>query len=194
MTPVTRARRLIIGFCQLKGRNAMTRFTALGLTIAAASGIVMLAANAPAQQRSLKEQLVGTWLVTSVETTNSDGSKLLPFGAAPKGMTVFDATGHYIVFNISANLPKYASNNRMSGTADENKSVTQGSLVTYGTYTVDEATRTIVQHVDASSFPNWTGQEQKRPINKLTADELVYTNPAPTTGAGSTILTFRRAK
>jgi hypothetical protein len=157
-------------------------------------GLVVPAAQSPAQQKTLKEQLVGSWMIVSVETTNPDGSKLLPFGANPKGLTVFDATGHYVVFLISPDVPKITSNNRLSGTADENKAVVHGSLTTYGTYTVDEATRTIMQHIDASTFANWSGQDQKRPINKLTADELVFTNPAPTTGSGSTVLTFRRAR
>jgi hypothetical protein len=133
-------------------------------------------------------------LVASVETTNQDGSKVLPFGPNPKGVAIFDATGHYIVFNTSSSLPKIATNNRMSGTADENKAIVQGSLSSYGTYSVDEAGKMILLHVEASTFPNWGGLDQKRPINSLTADELRYTNPAPTTGAGSTILAFKRAK
>jgi hypothetical protein len=174
----------------------MTALNTLTLTTISALllGFALPATDALAQQKTLKEQLVGTWTIVSVETTNADGSKRLPFGANPKGMTVFDATGRYVVFLITPDLPKITSNNRLSATADENKAVVQGSLTTYGTYTVDEASKTINQHIEASTFPNWSGQDQKRPINKLTADELVFTNPAPTTGAGSTVLTYRRAK
>jgi hypothetical protein len=172
----------------------MNRRNILSLSAMAALGLAVLPGSAVGQQNSLKDQLIGTWLVTSVQTTNQDGSKVLPFGPNPKGVAIFDATGHYIVFNTSSSLPKIATNNRMSGTADENKAIVQGSLSSYGTYSVDEAGKMILLHVEASTFPNWGGLDQKRPINSLTADELSYTNPAPTTGAGSTILGFKRAK
>ena len=97
----------------------MNRLNILSLFAIAALGLALLPTGAVAQQKTLKEQLVGTWMIVSVETTNADGSKSLPFTATPKGITIFDAAGHYVVFNISPNLPKVASNNRLSGTADD---------------------------------------------------------------------------
>jgi len=97
--------------------------------------------------------------------------------------------------NINPAIPKFASDNRSTGTADENKAVVLGTLGSGGTYTVDEATKTITQHVEASTFPNWNGQDQKRLVNSISGDELIYTNPAPSNGAGgSTVLKFMRAR
>jgi hypothetical protein len=48
-----------------------------------------------AQQKSLKEQLVGTWTLVSSDQVRSDGSKVQQFGANPKGINVFDANGHF---------------------------------------------------------------------------------------------------
>ena len=48
--------------------------------------------------------------------------------------------------------------------------------------------------VDGSSYPNWNGTEQKRPINALTADQLSYTNPAASTGGATTLLVWKRIK
>jgi hypothetical protein len=164
------------------------------LSVFAALGLALVPANAVAQSKSLKEQLVGTWLLVSAETTNADGSKLMPFGPNPKGILVMDGNGQYVSLNVSSGLPKVASNNRMTETADENKAITQGSLASYGTYTVNEAEKTVILHLDGSTFPNWAGTEQKRPIKSISADDLIYINPAPTTGAGATVLTFKRAK
>jgi hypothetical protein len=157
-------------------------------------GLALLPTSAISQQKSLKEQLVGTWLMVSAETTNADGSKFQPFGQNPKGILVLDGNGHYVSLNASSSLPKVASNNRMTETADENKAITQGTLASYGTYTVNESEKMVVLHLDASTFPNWAGTDQKRPIKSISADELSYVNPAPTTGAGATILTYKRAK
>jgi hypothetical protein len=170
-------------------RRSMFKFYAI-----AALSLALLPTIAISKEKSIKKQLVGTWLLVSAETTNADGSKLLPFGPNPKGMLVMDVKGNYISLNISSSLPAVASNNRMSETADENKAITQGSLASYGTYTVDEAEKMVVLHLDGSTFPNWAGTEQKRPIKSISGGELVYVNPAPTTGAGATLLTYKRAK
>jgi len=37
---------------------------------------------------------------------------------------------------------KFAANNRLQGTADDNKAAAQGTISTYGTYSVDEAKKT----------------------------------------------------
>jgi hypothetical protein len=167
---------------------------ALNISAIIALALALSLGSAAAQQKTLKEQLIGTWLISSAETTNADGTKFLPFGANPKGLFVIDATGHFINLNSSSSLPKVASNNRMTETADENKAITQGTLALTGTYTVNEAEKTLVLHVEASTFPNWVGQDLKRPINAISDTELIYTNIAPTTGAGSTKLVYKRAK
>ena len=172
----------------------MQRKYLLSLSMIAALGFSMLPGGAFAQQKSLKEQLVGTWIMVSAETTNPDGSKFSPFGPNPKGIMVLDASGNYVGLNVSSNLPKVASNNRNTATADENKAITQGTLASFGTYTVNEAEKLVVLHLAASTFPNWAGTDQMRPIKSVSADELSYANPAPTTGAGVTILTYKRSK
>ena len=67
----------------------------------------------------------------------------------------------------------------MTGTADENKAVVQGIISHFGTYTVDEAGKTFTFRIAASSFPNWDGTAQKRPITAITDEVLTYNNPTP---------------
>ena len=172
----------------------MNRRHLLSLSMIAALAIALLPSNAFAQQKSLKEQLVGTWALVSAETTNKDGSKVHSFGPNPKGMVIFAADGRYVQVNISAALPKFASGNRMTGSAEENKAVVQGSIAYYGTWSVDEATKLVSQHVDANTYALHTGTAYKRPISTLTADDLVFTNPGSSAGGGSTVLTFKRVK
>jgi hypothetical protein len=57
-------------------------------------------------------------------------------------------------------------------------------LSNYGTYTVNEADKTITIILEASSFPNQVGVDQKRIVTSVTADELRYHNNAPTSGGG----------
>ena len=87
---------------------------------------------------------------------------------------------------------KFASNNRLESTPDENKSVVQGSIAYFGIYTVNEADHTINFHIERCTFPNWDGTDQKRSVT-ITGDEMKYTNTAAS-GGGKAELVFKRAK
>jgi hypothetical protein len=56
------------------------------------------------------------------------------------------------------------------------------SIAYYGTYTVNEGERVAILHLEASTFPNQIGTDQKLTITSLTADELKYSNPAAKSG------------
>jgi len=49
-------------------------------------------------------------------------------------------------------------------------------------YSVNETDKTITTRTEGSTFPNSEGEEQKRIITRLTADELIYENPVTTRG------------
>ena len=60
-----------------QGRNIMKRLSTLALTTMSLLllGVVLLAGDVIAQQKSLKEQLVGTWIYVSSTSTRADGAK-----------------------------------------------------------------------------------------------------------------------
>jgi hypothetical protein len=63
---------------------------------------------------------------------------------------------------MRSDIPKIASKDRLSGTAEENRAVAQGVLSQFGTYSVNEASGTITLHVETSSFPNENGTDHER--------------------------------
>ncbi len=154
-------------------------------------GTALLSERAIGQQKSLREQLVGTWTYVSVDIVRPDGSRVPLFGPNPSGLASFDGNGRYLLLTARTGLPKFASNNRADGTAEENKMVVQGSIAHFGRYTVNETDKTITFHIDTSTFPNWNGADQKRPF-ALTEDELKWTTAASSGGTAEVIL--RRAK
>jgi putative aminopeptidase FrvX len=46
--------------------------------------------------------------------------------------------------------PKIASNNRLAGTAEDNKAIVAGTLALFGTYSVDEAKKTLTFNINAA--------------------------------------------
>jgi hypothetical protein len=147
-----------------------------------------------AQQKTLKDQLVGAWDSPTTVITRPDGTKFEPFGANPIGMIIFAADGHVAMVVAKPDLPKLASNNRMSGTPEENKALAEGLRALYGTYSVDEAKKTLTYHVLGSSFPNEIGKDETRTILALTADEVRWTNASGAAGGMPVFATWRRVK
>jgi hypothetical protein len=163
------------------------------ISVVTGLGLALLPSIAVGQQKPLKDQLVGTWTLVSWEQANPDGSKLQRFGANPKGINVFDANGRVFVMYARPDLPKIASGSPSTPTPEEAKAIVGGAIGYFGTYTVNEADKSIVFRLEASSFPNLLLADQKRNIVSLNADELKYGNPVPITG-GQINYVFRRAK
>ena len=167
----------------------MNRPSILGIAAMTALGVFVLSGSVVAQQKSLKEQLVGTWTLVSTDQVRPDGSKLKQFGANPKGINVFDANGHFFLMIASsgsllvasADNPKIASIDPKTN-FEEFGGLNVESIAYYGTYTVNDEVNVISLHLDASTFPNQVGTDQKRSITSLTANELKYSSPAAKSG------------
>jgi hypothetical protein len=144
--------------------NEMRHLITATLTAIACLGIAVPRAGA-----QTAKDLVETWALESDTSTTADGRTIQPFGAQPNGMAIFDSAGHFAIINSRPDLPKFASNNRMHGTAEENEAIVHGSFAFFGTYSV--VTGVIVQHIEGGTWPAWDGTDQKRTIASFTGDE-----------------------
>jgi hypothetical protein len=138
-----------------------------------------------------KERFLRTWSLVSL-TYGAGANQTLPYGPNPKGTLMADADGRFSITVVRSDLPKFASNNRMSGTPEENKAIVQGIIAYFGTYSIDEATHVLTVNIEGSTFPNFTGGTQTR-ILSFDGDEVTYFNPTPSMGGGAKV-TYRRAK
>ena len=136
----------------------------------------------PALAQSAKA-LVGSWTLVSAGES---------WGKNPKGRLMLDANGHYSLAITRADLPKFTSNSRVKGTAEENKASVLGSIVHFGRYKVEG--KDLILSIEASSFPNWIGTTQTRTFT-VNGDDLSYVNPKPSAGgAAATKVVWKRAK
>src|SRR5215211_4415126 len=106
------------------------------LSVTALLGFAMAVTSANAQQKSLKDELVGAWSFVSSTGKAPDGSPV--WGQNPKGLLIFMPDGHYASMIMRSDRPKLAANRRLQGTAEENRSVVHGTIASFGKYTVDE--------------------------------------------------------
>ena len=145
-----------------------------------------------AQEKALKDQLVGTWIYVSSTGKRDDGS------AVPRpslqGAATYTSDGHFHFITTPTNAPKYASSDPARPSADEAMAIASGSIAYAGTYSVDESTKTIHVNIETSTFPNLIGApSQRRIVTSIGADEMSFMNPR--TPAGVTLeFLWKRAK
>jgi hypothetical protein len=160
----------------------------------AGAALVLALCTGNASAQSLKQQIVGTWDFVVAEITGADGKTSFPFGEAPKGLLIFTPEGRFAQIHAASDLPKIASGNRLTGTAEEYATINRRSLSLFGNYTIDEDKKTVTFHITSSTFPNFEGEAQTRTIDKLTADEFVNTNPNVAGGRGRASNYYKRVK
>jgi hypothetical protein len=100
----------------------MRTLTVIGLSAILAAGAGLSPGSAVAQQKSLKEQLVGTWILVSCDQSR-DGKTLLTC-INGIGSINFDASGRYTAVRVVRGRPKVSAG--MDSPADELKAAVQG--------------------------------------------------------------------
>jgi hypothetical protein len=158
----------------------MERRGILGLLLIPVLAFALQASTALGQQKSLKEQIIGSWTLAQAVDIHADGTKSNPWGPNPKGAYMFGPDGRFTQMLFHSDLPKI--DNRMSGSPEQNKAIAQGVVAMYGSYTVDEPNKTIIVKFEGASFAKFVGTEGKRVITSINADEFRSMNPATSTG------------
>jgi hypothetical protein len=152
-------------------------FTLSAITV---FGLTLVPSSIVAQQSSLKEQLVGTWRLT----------KDPALGANPKGMHIFDAGGRYTRIAGKSDRPKLKSTNLSEVAPQEFRAAVLGSFgANFGTWSVNEAEKTLIVRVEGALNPNLEGAERKDKIS-VVGDELRVQGPDP----GQVETVWQRAK
>lgn len=167
-------------------RRHILRFSAV------AAALMLLPGTGIAQQKSIKDQLVGAWSLLIVDGVKADGTRMPIYGPNPIGSLIFTPNGRYsLQLMRTIARPPFASNNRDTGTAEENKATAQGTLSYFGSYTVDEAGKSFTQKIEGSSFPNSEGRSAKLQVTAITDEVLTFSLPGSASsvpGAGYTTL------
>jgi hypothetical protein len=163
----------------------MNRSTAFAATVAGFA----FACPAPSFAQTAKD-IAGTYRTASNINTSADGKRTEVFGPKGTGMAIFTPEGRFAVVNVNPDTPKFASNSRATGTAEENKAMVMGGIALFGTYTISDGV--LVMNIEASTYPNWTGTRQTRTLSSITADQIKWTLPG--SAGGTSEVVYQRMK
>lgn len=136
--------------------------------------------------------LAGTWTLTAADDLRPDGTRIQAYGPNPIGLLFLGADGRYSVQIFRSDRASFASGDKRRGTPQEYEAASLGMSSHFGRYVVDAAASTITFKIEAASFPNWNGTEQKRPFT-LSGDDLEWRVPATPSGT-IPISAWRRAR
>lgn len=136
----------------------------LSVSAIAVLGLALLPSHGSAQDKSLKDQLVGAWTLDSIYNQRGNSPKMDPWGSGVKGSLMLSPNGRFSLFIVAANR---------NNSASKNPRIPVGQALGYfGTYTVDEATKTVTYHIEGSTFPRWDGADRKVTIESISPTDL----------------------
>ena len=155
--------------------------------------IALLAIAAPAiAQPGGQNLLIGAWRLRSNVRTLRDGQTLNHFGPNPVGRIEYDKSGRMFALLMrpgrSSTVP--AGMELDNAPEGELRDAVTGFVAYYGNFEVDEATHTVIHHVQASLVPSWVGTDLKRNFC-FEVGSLVLTRTSPD-GTSSDRLVFDR--
>ena len=102
----------------------MSRLGIVMSSVISLLGGTVLSSNATAQERTLRQQLIGLWDLISCS------NKQNPICSNPSGSVVYTVSGRYMVMLTEKGKPI--------------------ALANFGTWSVDEATKTLSYHVESA--------------------------------------------
>ena len=153
----------------------------------AAGAVLCLMASVPASAQSIKDQLVGAWSLVSNVEEYADG-KTVSWDQGAKGRLDLDAKGRFMLM-----INQVAPRKKVEGNPAD---FPVGKMVSYyGTYTVNEDSKTLTYKIDSASFPAWDGAEQTRLISTINGSDLLYKSMTPIPSAQGpfvTVISWKR--
>lgn len=159
-----------------------------------AAGVVMLAPVDSDAQVS-KEQIVGAWKLVSWTRMVGDSEEPGPLGPAATGLIMYTHDGYMCGEVMRPNRQKFASRVFLSGSLEEKAAAFESYTGYCARYEVDASKGVVTHFVEVSSYPNFTGTDQKRFVSVIGDRMKITTPPVQTDGKQSySVLLWARAK
>lgn len=129
-----------------------------------------------------RDRLVGAWNLLSAEFRGIDGKIVYLWGKNPKGLIIYNSSGYVSAQIMNPDRPKFASRDNLKGTPEETKLAFDGYQAYFGTFELDEETKTVVHRISGNLFPNATDVVLKRFYEFSDDNRLTLSTPPMSMG------------
>jgi hypothetical protein len=139
-------------------------------------GFVLCAASAFSQSESeIRDRIVGTWKLVSMEETMKDGTtRPFPFfGPHAKGFLMYQRDGYMCAQVVNPNRAQWAD--PAHATPEEKLATADGSFAYCGRYEIDVKQQWIVHLPEVATDPGYMGSRQIRPY-RLEGSRLILSD------------------
>ena len=140
-------------------------------------GSLAVASTLPAAP-SARQRFLGVWRLIRCESRFPDGRIEFPYGEKPVGRITYDKAGRMSAQLMRpgrrATVPSGVGLVAGNATTEEIRDAVDGFASYFGTFDVDESTKTVTHHVQGCLVPTWVGTDLKRTY-QFTANRLVLT-------------------
>lgn len=133
-----------------------------------------------------RKKFIGVWkLVSGVAKHEVTGAVRYPWGKNPVGRLSYDEAGRVFaqLMNPDRRSVGGASNRGAaaaigSASAEEMREMLTGFNAYFGTFEIDERSKTVIHHLQSALIPSWVGTGQRRQYEFSGKDELIILNTA----------------
>ena len=116
--------------------------------------------------------LIGSWKLVSYEDRDANSASVYPYGKAPAGLLVYDATGHMAIQIMTTPPPDVASGDWNLFTVKEKIALYDAYIAYFGRYEVDSARKIVIHLPEADLSRLYIGRREERHY-ELAGDRLV---------------------
>jgi hypothetical protein len=119
-------------------------------------------------------RLIGTWKLLSLERKTKQGDVSKPFGGDLIGRLMYDKAGRMSAQWMRRDRTVSPETSVLSTTPEAAREMLNGFDAYFGTFDVDESTRTVIHQVQGCVNPNVIGTDRRR-VYKFSGNQLIST-------------------
>ena len=143
-------------------------------------------AHAATSAAAERKKFVGMWkLIYGDSKDQATGVVVYPWGKTPFGRLLYDEAGRVFVQlmnpgrrSVGGMSNRGAAAAIASASADDMRDILTGFNAYFGTFDVDQASGTVIHHLQSALIPSWVGTDQRRRYEFSAAGELIILNTA----------------
>lgn len=133
-----------------------------------------------------RKKFIGTWkLVSGVAKDEFTGEVRYPWGRKPVGRLSYEESGRMFAQLMNPGRRSVGGLSNIgaavaiaTASVDDMREMLTGFNAYFGTFDVDESSRTVIHHLQSALIPSWVGTDQRRRYEFAGPDELVILNTA----------------